>query len=58
MKSFIFVLCLPFLLRFMPRKIAFLFIDSSAELACKNNPNAASKESCKERLLSTAGFGF
>lgn len=56
MKSFIFVLCFAFSAAVYAQEDSISVINSSAELACKNNPDAASKESCKELLLSTAAF--
>ena len=56
MKSFIFVLCFAFSAAVYAQEDSISVINSSADLACKNNPDAASKESCKELLLSTAAF--
>ncbi|UGE35063.1 hypothetical protein LQQ63_26325 (plasmid) [Escherichia coli] len=56
MKSFILVLCFAFSAAVYAQEDSISVINSSAELACKNNPDAASKESCKELLLSTAAF--
>ena len=55
-KSFIFVLCFAFSAAVYAQEDSISVINSSADLACKNNPDAASKESCKDLLLSTAAF--
>ncbi|MCQ6609268.1 hypothetical protein NO386_25885 [Escherichia coli] len=43
MKSFIFVLCFAFSAAVYAQEDSISVINSSAELACKNNPDAASK---------------
>ncbi|WP_250113943.1 hypothetical protein [Escherichia coli] len=54
MKSFIFVLCFAFSAAVYAQEDSISVINSSADLACKNNPDAASKshaKSCSFRRL-------
>lgn len=56
MKHFILVLCCAFSMAAYAQEDSISSINSTVETACGKNPNSATKQSCKDMVLSMANF--